>query len=247
MIRVLYVEDDALCREAVADELAAHGFAVQSFADGRSLLAMADATIPADVVVLDWNLPETSGIELLPELRQRGIELPVVFLTGHGEIRHERLAFERGAVDFVDKSRGVAVLARRLKRVVKAAKPPPEAEPDGRLICGRLVLRPSTGRAFWNDADAGLTLGEYNVVRLLISNVCRHVTYRAIYDVLHYAGFVGGAGEQGYRTNVRSVIRHIRQKFRACDPTFDEIENSPAVGYRWGKPDGSQADQSLSG
>ena len=246
MIRVLFVEDDELCRAAVADELGDYGFAVQSFADGRALLEAADAAIQADVVVLDWNLPETPGIDLLPELRRRGVDLPIVFLTGHGHVRHESLAFERGAVDFVDKMRGVDVLARRLRRVVKTAIPSPDPEPEGRLICGNLVLRPSIGRAYWKDADVGLTLGEFNVVRLLVSNVCRHVTYRAIYDVVHYEGFIAGIGETGFRTNVRSVIRRIRGKFRACDPTFEEIQNSTSIGYCWGKPD-DKSDKSPAG
>jgi len=59
------------------------GFAVQGLADGAALLAALDAAIDADVIVLDWSLPNTSGIDLLTELRGRGVNLPFVFLTGH--------------------------------------------------------------------------------------------------------------------------------------------------------------------
>jgi len=66
------------------------------------------------------------------------------------------------------------------------------------------------------------------------------VTYRAIYDRLHYEGFIAGSGNDGYRANVRSVIKRIRNKFRDLDPTFAEIENYSSFGYCWGK----QADAS---
>jgi two-component system response regulator ChvI len=62
------------------------------------------------------------------------------------------------------------------------------------------------------------------------------VTYRAIYDRMHYAGFIAGSGDHGYRSNVRSAIKRIRIKFRECDPQFAEIENYMAFGYCWGTP-----------
>jgi two-component system response regulator ChvI len=105
------------------------------------------------------------------------------------------------------------------------------------LACGKLLLRPQTSRAFWNGVDVGLTLGEYNIVRLLASNVRRYVTYRAIYDRLHYEGFIAGTGDEGYRANVRTAIKRIRNKFRSCDPAFDEIENYTGFGYCWRNPD----------
>jgi len=233
-IRVLYVEDDAFCREAVSGELGDQGFAVRDFGDGRELLAQPAAFAEADVIVLDWAMPGMPGLELLRELRQRGVDLPVVFLTGHGEIRHESLALERGAIDFVDKSRGVAILARRLRRAVRAAKPPPAPEPEERMVHGPLVLRPTVRRAYWKDADVGLTIHEFDVVHLLVSNAGRQISYRAIYDAVHYEGFIAGAGAAGYRTNVRSVIKRIRRKFLELDPAFVEIGNSAGVGYCWG-------------
>jgi two-component system response regulator ChvI len=81
----------------------------------------------------------------------------------------------------------------------------------------------------------GLTLGEYNIVHLLASKAGRWVTYRAIYDQVHYEGFIGGGGEDGYRTNVRGIIRRIRKKFLQCDETFAEIDNFVGLGYRWAK------------
>jgi two-component system response regulator ChvI len=53
---------------------------------------------------------------------------------------------------------------------------------------------------------------------------------------MHYEGFIAGSGDDGYRTNVRSTIKRIRNKFREIDPVFEEIKNSVALGYCWGNP-----------
>ena len=65
----------------------------------------------------------------------------------------------------------------------------------------------------------------------------RYVTYRAIYDRPHHEGFIAGDGANGYRANVRSSIKRVRNKFRDVDPTFDQIENYAGFGYCWKKPD----------
>ena len=233
-VKVLFVEDDLDFREALAGELSDHGFTVQCFGDGESVLAALQLPLEADLILLDWSLPRTSGIDLVPELRQRGIDQPIVFLTGHSPTLREAQAFDRGATDFIDKLRGVDVLVRRLRRAAKMAKPAvPEVPTEQPLICGELVLRPSIGRAYWKDADVELTLGEYKIISLLASNIGHQVSYRAIYDRMHYQGFVAGCGEEGYRTNVRSAIKRIRKKFLKVDPAFDEIENQAASGYAW--------------
>jgi two-component system response regulator ChvI len=150
---------------------------------------------------------------------------------------YECMAFDQGAVDFIAKSRDRQVLVRRLRSVVELAKPRTKTDlpVQERLACGKLLLENS--RAYWNQVDVGLTLGEYNIVHLLASNAGSFVTYRTLYDRLRSEGFIAGAGEDGYRANVRSAIKRIRNKFRACDPTFDRIENYTGFGYCWKKPD----------
>ena len=233
--RILFVEDDEGYREILSDELLQQGFAVQSFGDGASLLDSIATGAEGDVIILDWKLPKTLGIDLLRQLRRQGVNLPVVFLTGLALPERESLAFDRGATDFIDKARGVEVLVRRLKRIVEAREATTDLQADEFMAFGRLVLRPEISRAYWDGMDVRLTLGEYKIVHLLASNVGRYVTYRAIYDRLHYEGFIAGSGEHGYRGNVRSFIKRIRNKFRRLDPTFGEIENCTDFGYRWGK------------
>jgi len=250
--RVVLVESDQYYREVLTFELLCQGFVVHAFADGASLLGSLASVINADVAVLDWDLPTMPGTELLAELRQHGVNLPVVFLAGKfvRDSEHERcllapqealnadecMAFDQGAADFIAKSRNRQVLVRRLRRVVELVKPKIDVSVEERVACGKLRLQPETSRAYWAGIDVGLTLGEYKIVHLLVSNVGSFVTYRTLYDRMRSEGFIAGAGEDGYRANVRSAIKRIRNKFRACDPTFDEIENYTGFGYSWRKP-----------
>ena len=233
LIKVLHVEDDPNFREAIADQLSGYGFAVHSFANAMSLPGGLAASPDTDIILLDWDLPDVPGIVLLDELRKTGVNLPVVFLTGYAFPTHEMLALANGAADFIDKTRGGEILAKRLRRLFimprTTAHPPP-------ILCGKLLLNPNVSRAYWNERDVGLTLVEYNIVHLLTSKAGRWVTYRAIYDRVHYEGFIGGSGGDGFRINVRGIIRRIRKKFLQCDETFAEIENFVGLGYRWANP-----------
>jgi two-component system response regulator ChvI len=233
---VVLVDDDALYRETLSADLADRGFAVSGFADAPSFLAALGNGIAPQVALLDWALPEMSGFELMGVLRERGIGLPVVFLTGYSFVERELRALDRGAVDFVDKARGTEVLARRLRVIIEAQRVVVPAASTTTLEAehhGELSLHPATGRALWRQLDVGLTITEHKLVVLLVSRKGEPQTYRALYDAAHYAGFVAGSGEQGHHTNVRSMVKRIRRKFLAIDPGFAEIENVAQVGYLW--------------
>src|ERR1700730_8530693 len=221
-IRVLLIEDGVIGRGFLTDELSKQGFAVRTVA---SLPGAPDAARDADVIVLHCDRAKISSIELMAKLHRLGFNVPVVLLTGEAPPAHECLALDKGAVDVIRKSRGSEVLGRRLKSVVKTSNRMDQPRPGGSMICGKRLWRTDVSRAYWKDAGIGLTLGEYNIVHLLASNVGRYLTYRAIYDRLHHEGFIAGSGPDGYRANVRSLIKRIRSQFRALDPTFDQIEN----------------------
>lgn len=232
-IRVVLVDDDDDYREAMGAELSDLGFEVFSFGDGAAMFEYFGGGASSDVILLDWRMPGVSGLDLLGQARRRGIMVPVVFLTGMLAASYENAALDRGAVDFVNKSRGANILAKRLNLIVKSGKRPPEQQQEEQIECGALQIRPQISRAYWRGTDINLTVVEFNIVHLLVRNVGEYMTYRAIYDCVHHAGFIAGAGEDGYRTNVRSIIKRIRNKFRAIDADFGEIENFLAFGYRW--------------
>jgi two-component system response regulator ChvI len=226
-IRVLLIENGVIDRAFLTDKLSKQGCAV------RTVASLPAAACDADVIVLHCGRVNNSSIEQLGKLRRLGFNVPVVLLTGEAAPAHECRALDKGAIDVILKSRGPDVLARRLKGAVKTIARADRPRSGGPMKCGELLLRPDISRAYWKGVDVGLTLGEYKIVHLLASNAGRYVTYRAIYDRLHYEGFVAGSGADGYRTNVRSAIKRIRNRFRALDPTFDETENYQGFGYLW--------------
>lgn len=232
-IRLVLVEDDDDFREAATAELKDLGFEVECFADGAAVLDGFRGGVTADLIVLDWDLPGLSGIDLIPRLRHAGVLVPVIMLTGRSTPRLEGLALDHGALDFVDKTRGLPILARRIRLILDSVKKPEMARAEEALTVGPLELKLRTCRALWKGTDVGLTLTEYKIVHLLAANLGNHLTYRAVYDTMHHAGFIAGSGEDGYRTNVRSCIKRIRNKFRALDPEFACIANYPSFGYRW--------------
>jgi two-component system response regulator ChvI len=185
---------------------------------------------------LDWGLESGAGIDLLSQMREQDLRWPVVFLTERSNPIFETLALNRGAADFVDKARGAAILVARLRLAAARTQSRPIAHSEGISHCGRLTLRTGTSRAYWDRVDVGLTLSEFKIVHLLASNVGSFITYRQIYDCMHRAGFVAGSGEHGYRMNVRSAIRRVREKFKALHPEFDEIRTFTSFGYCWGTP-----------
>jgi two-component system response regulator ChvI len=229
-IRVLFIQNGVTNR---GFKLSKQGFAVRTVA---SLPGAPDAACDADVIVLHCGRVNDSSIELLGKLHRLGFNVPVVLLTSEAAPALECLALDKGAIDVILKSRGPDVLARRLKGVVKTIGRTDRPRSGGPMKCGKLLLRPDISRAYWKDADLDLTLGEYSIVHLLASNPGLYMTYRAIYDRLRYKGFIAGSGADGYRMNVRSAIKRIRNKFHDFDPTFDEIENFQGFGYCWKKP-----------
>jgi two-component system, OmpR family, response regulator ChvI len=231
-IRLILVDDDGDYREAATMELETLGFQIDSFPEAEPMFEHLMKGEKADAIVLDWVLSSGPGIELLPRLRGKGIQTPVIFLTGMPTTTYESTALDRGAIDFVDKARGIPILARRVRRAVHIAGQAAES-PEGDLRCGKLLLRPGVCRAYWKGQDVELTFTEFNIVYLMVTHGGEYVTYRSIYDRVRHAGFIAGNGDQGYRTNVRSSIKRIRNKFRAIDVQFSEIKNFAAFGYSW--------------
>ena len=68
---------------------------------------------------------------------------------------------------------------------------------------------------------------------LLVAHAGQPVSYRAIYDQVHYAGFVAGEGERGFERNVRTMIKRMRRKFQTIDPDFQAVRSIVGLGYSW--------------
>src|SRR5579862_3023135 len=143
-IRLLLVDDDDGFRESLGLNLVDESFAVTSFSNGPDALRYVDEGGSADVLLLDWRMPGMDGLEVLRQLRKRGIDLPVIFLTALSDDIYEEAALEGGAVDFIDKSRRLSILLKRLDLIAEGTRPVPEGDSrpqDDTLRLGPLELR----------------------------------------------------------------------------------------------------------
>lgn len=238
IVKVVLIDDDPLFRESIERNLEDSGYKIRAFPDGPSALtALADG-VQSDIVLLDWKMPGMNGIEVLRQLRRAGNEVPVILLTVLSDQIYEEAALLGGAVDFVEKSKSFAILQRRMELALAT---PGSAggqnnDQDGsadRLVLGSLGVRRKSGRVTWRGAEVPLTLREFKIVELLADRNGSDVGYREIYDKVRGDGFHAGMGEDGYRQNVRTFVKRIRQKFRDLDDEFESIENYPGYGYRW--------------
>jgi len=234
-VRVAVVDDDDDFRCALCLHLSDEGFEAIACPGGRAALDFLSADT-VDVIMLDWRMPDLNGMEVLRELRRRDIMTPAIFLTGLGEDVIEEAALTGGAVDFIDKSRKLSILVRRIELIAESQRPLPDrSQPPAtsQVRVGQLELRFDMNRAFWRAAAVDLTLTEFRMVACLALRSGEDVSYRELYDLVHGKNFIAGCGTDGYRINVRTFIKRIRRKFEALDSSFDCIENYARFGYRW--------------
>ena len=99
---VFVIDDDPSMRTAIKELIEAVGIRCQSFESGQELL---DAVLPdvPSCLVLDVRLPGLSGLNLQRELTERGLHIPIIFITGHGDIPMSVQAMKAGAVEFLTK------------------------------------------------------------------------------------------------------------------------------------------------
>ena len=235
---IVTVDDDALFLRTLTLNLEDAGYKVTAFTDGLAAIVALDGARAPDALMLDCRMPSIDGLELLRRFRAAGIAAPAIFLTSVTEPIFEELALNQGAVDFVDKSRSFAIILKRLELVIAGRKGAslvevPNRGDDEVRTAGALILVEEARRARWRGREVALSLAEYAVVAHLAARPGADVSYRALYDLVRGQGFVAGEGEEGYRANVRAMIKRIRRKFAEVDPAFDALENYPGFGYRW--------------
>jgi FixJ family two-component response regulator len=152
---VFVVDDDDAMRDALSQLLESAGLSVDVYADGSAFLAAYDAERPG-CLLLDVAMPNMTGLEVQEALMARGLETPIVFLTGHGDIPLAVRAVQGGAVDFLEKPVEGATLIERVKRAL-------ELDKERRLTQGRtkdILLR-----------HARLSNRETEVMRLAVSGL----------------------------------------------------------------------------
>ncbi|OGP65629.1 MAG: DNA-binding response regulator [Deltaproteobacteria bacterium RBG_13_47_9] len=115
---VYVVDDDPSVRRSLARLIRSAGFRVETFAQAQDFLDQKEGTDPS-CLVLDVNLPERSGLDLQRELSSRGYSMPIVFITGYGNIPMTVQAMKGGAVEFLEKPIDHQVLMNAIHQAIK--------------------------------------------------------------------------------------------------------------------------------
>ena len=113
--QVYIVDDDDAIRRSVGFALKTSGFHVRAFENGADLLKSA-ADLDSGCILLDIRMPGMDGLEVQEALKAKGITLPVIIMTGHGDVSLAVRAMKAGAVDFIEKPFQKAVLLGALEQ-----------------------------------------------------------------------------------------------------------------------------------
>lgn len=118
---VYVVDDDDAVRDSLKWLLEANDYRVELYDSGESFIAKYDPKAIA-VLVLDVRMPGMSGLEVQEHLLARKAELPIIFITGHGDVSMAVNALKRGAVDFIEKPFEQAALKQLVERMLREAR-----------------------------------------------------------------------------------------------------------------------------
>lgn len=231
MRNVLIVDDDPHIRQVLAFAFRKAEMAVSEAVDGEDALARFAAT-PADLVVLDINMPRMDGLEVCRRLRALG-DVPILFLSSRDDEIDRVLGIEMGGDDYVVKPfspREVVARANAIMRRSGKARPP---DGDGaQVVRGGLTIDAEGWSACWQGAEVPLTVTEFTLLAALASAPGKIFTRDQLIDRLHGPGFAITD-----RT-IDSHVRNLRRKF-ADAGCPDLVETRAGVGYRLGACSGA--------
>jgi len=151
---VFLVDDDAAVRDSVSLLLETAGLSVEAYESAESFLAALDPERPG-CLVLDMRMAGMGGMELQAELARRGIPLPIIFLTAHGDIPTTVRAMKAGAVDFLTKPVDSAVLLERIEAALVRARSDRESQAARQEARARLAVLTEREREILALAVAG--------------------------------------------------------------------------------------------
>ena len=201
-MKILYVEDDPEAQAFVARALRESGSVVDTAGDGLTGLELAAAGA-YDVLILDVKLPGIGGFELLRRLRRSGVEVPVLFLTAHGEVSDRIQGLELGADDYLGKPFALGELLARLRAVVRRHLRQPK---DGVLQVGDLVIDADRHHVERAGKRIQLTPKEFQLLEYLALNAGYVVSRSMI------AEKIWGHGFESYSNAIDVHVNNLRKK-----------------------------------
>ena len=221
---ILVVEDEAAIREMLNFSLGRAGFDVHEAADARQAQDMINQQVP-DLILLDWMLPGTSGVDLAQKIRHntRTRELPIILLTARGEEENKIKGLEAGADDYVTKPFSTQELIARIRAVLRRTVNPGS---EDIIKIGELSLDTVSHRVMVQETPVDLGPTEFRLLHFFMSHAERVFSRSQLLD-------------QVWGNNVyieeRTVDVHIRRLRRAletygCDKYIQTVRGA---GYRF--------------
>ncbi|MEM5364763.1 response regulator [Paraburkholderia azotifigens] len=214
--RVYVVDDDASVRRSLARLIRSYGYDVETFGCAKDFVADSDLRYTPGCVVLDIQLPDANGLELQGAIDPR---LPVIFLTGHGDIAMTVRALKAGAADFLTKPVQEGTLVAAIRQAVKRS---------AELVERFAVLEDFCSRALY------LTCREREVMSLVVSGLLN----KEIAERLGTSEKTVKAhrGKVMHKMKVSSVAELVRAADRIEDELATPVSPSPRAGPQSAQP-----------
>ena len=183
---IYVVDDDASVREALSSLIRSVGLRVEAFASAQEFLAHPQADAPS-CLVLDVQLPGLSGLDLQQELAKADIQIPIVFLTGHGDIPTSVRAIKAGALEFLTKPFNDEDLLDAIQQgIARNQRAPKQKEDLGTHKFGDIVGKSAALRKVLNQVEVVaptdstvLLLGETGTGKEVIARAILNVSSRS--------------------------------------------------------------------
>jgi two-component system phosphate regulon response regulator PhoB len=222
--RILIVEDEASIREMVAFALRKADMDVVQAADARAAeIALADA--PPDLILLDWMLPGTTGLELARRLRRQEhtADVPIIMLTARGEEMDRVNGLEAGVDDYVVKPFSTRELIARIKAVLRRAQ---GDDGTGSIELGGLRIDGPAHRVYAGTAQIEIGPTEYRLLHFFMTHPERVYTRAQLLDHV-WGGSV--------YVEERTVDVHMRRLRKTLEPHGLEnvLQTVRGSGYRF--------------
>lgn len=220
--KLLLVEDDPALAELLEFRFKGEGYEVRVTDDGDDALVMAREALP-DLVILDWMIEGTSGIEVCRQLRRdkETASVPIIMLTAR-EAEDDRIrGLDTGADDYLTKPFSPRELLARVAAVLRRVRPALAGET---IVAGDLRLDPVAHRIERRGAQLQLGPTEYRLLKFLMEHPRRVFSRNQLLDA------VWGTGSEIEERTVDVHIRRLRKAI-AVDGAKDPIRTVRAAGY----------------
>ena len=222
--KILVVEDEPAVRDMIVFVLTQTEFQVQQAVDAAEARKNVAAN-PPDIILMDWMLPGTSGVDLTRELKQDRLtrDIPVVLLTARGEEDDKVRGLECGAEDYITKPFSPRELVARIKVILRRISPHVSEET---VVAGILTLDPSTPRVTVDEDAVDLGPTEFRLLHFFLTHQEKVFSRSRLLDLV-------------WGTNVfieeRTVDVHIRRLRKALEPHGVDgmIQTVRGAGYRF--------------